>query len=98
MPVKPSAHARLLYGLGQKTISSVCYSEQGLTTQEDFMATELNPTQLAIEYLKRDKSSITPAEYLKKLKQLTLEFEDLLTLSHSELKEEIDFAWRLGIH
>ncbi|WP_342325339.1 YdiH family protein [Kosakonia sp. BYX6] len=62
------------------------------------MATELNPTQLAIEYLKRDKSSITPAEYLKKLKQLTLEFEDLLTLSHSELKEEIDFAWRLGIH
>jgi hypothetical protein len=62
------------------------------------METELDPTQLAIEYLRRDKSALTPAEYLKKLKQLRLEFADLLTLSHTELKEEIDFAWRLGIH
>ncbi|WP_216080812.1 YdiH family protein, partial [Shigella boydii] len=26
------------------------------------------------------------------------EFADLLTLSSAELKEEIYFAWRLGVH
>ncbi|MGL4035116.1 YdiH family protein [Kosakonia cowanii] len=62
------------------------------------MSNPLNPIELAIEYLRRDKSALTPAEYLKRLNLLKLEFEDLLTLSHSELKEEIDFAWRLGIH
>jgi len=62
------------------------------------MSNPLNPTELAIEYLRRDKSALTPAEYLKRLNLLKLEFEDLLTLSHSELNEEIDFAWRLGIH
>jgi len=62
------------------------------------MERDLDPTQLAIEFLRRDKSELTPAEYLKKLRQLRLEFADLLTLSHAELKEEIDFAWRLGIH
>ncbi|MFW3573475.1 YdiH family protein [Kosakonia cowanii] len=62
------------------------------------MSNPLNPTELAIEYLRRDKNALTPAEYLKRLNLLKLEFEDLLTLSHSELKEEIDFAWRLGIH
>ncbi|EZJ76552.1 hypothetical protein AC27_1572 [Escherichia coli 1-182-04_S3_C2] len=30
--------------------------------------------------------------------QLELEFADLLTLSSAELKEEIYFAWRLGVH
>ncbi len=29
------------------------------------MESELDPTQLAIEYLRRDKSALTPAEYLK---------------------------------
>jgi len=62
------------------------------------MDTEITPTQLAIEYLRRDKSNLSPAQYLKKLKQLELEFTDLLTLSSSELKEEIYFAWRLGVH
>ncbi len=62
------------------------------------MDTALEPTQLAIEYLRRDKSNLSPAQYLKKLKQLELEFTDLLTLSSSELKEEIYFAWRLGVH
>ncbi|KGA99587.1 MULTISPECIES: YdiH family protein [Leclercia] len=62
------------------------------------MDTDLNPTQLAIEYLRRDTSNLSPAQYLKKLKQLELEFTDLLTLSSSELKEEIYFAWRLGVH
>jgi len=62
------------------------------------MDTELNPAQLAIEYLRRDKSNLSPAQYLKKLKQLELEFADLLALSSSELKEEIYFAWRLGVH
>jgi len=56
------------------------------------------PTQLAIEYLRRDKSNLSPAQYLKKLKQLELEFTDLLALSSNELKEEIYFAWRLGVH
>ncbi|KKY85902.1 hypothetical protein OA46_12255 [Enterobacter cloacae] len=62
------------------------------------MDTDLNPTQLAIEYLRRDTSNLSPAQYLKKLKQLELEFTDLLTLSSNELKEEIYFAWRLGVH
>ncbi|MCE6964198.1 YdiH family protein [Enterobacter sp. MW07] len=62
------------------------------------MDIDLNPTQLAIEYLRRDTSNLSPAQYLKKLKQLELEFTDLLTLSSSELKEEIYFAWRLGVH
>ncbi|MDJ2052876.1 YdiH family protein [Salmonella enterica] len=35
------------------------------------MSTDLDPTQLAIEFLRRDKT---------------------------ELKEEIYFAWRLGVH
>ena len=62
------------------------------------MDTEITPTQLAIEYLRRDKSNLSPAQYLKKLKQLELEFTDLLALSLNELKEEIYFAWRLGVH
>ncbi|MGM8380180.1 YdiH family protein [Enterobacter hormaechei] len=62
------------------------------------MDTEITPTQLAIEYLRRDKSNLSPAQYLKKLKQLELEFRDLLALSSNELKEEIYFAWRLGVH
>ncbi|WP_079900150.1 YdiH family protein, partial [Salmonella enterica] len=41
---------------------------------------------------------LSPAQYLKRLKQLELEFADLLTLSATELKEEIYFAWRLGVH
>ncbi|MEH3830794.1 YdiH family protein [Enterobacter asburiae] len=62
------------------------------------MDTEITPTQLAIEYLRRDKSNLSPAQYLKKLKLLELEFTDLLALSSNELKEEIYFAWRLGVH
>ncbi|MFL4212551.1 YdiH family protein [Enterobacter mori] len=62
------------------------------------MDTEITPTQLAIEYLRRNKSNLSPAQYLKKLKQLELEFADLLALSSNELKEEIYFAWRLGVH
>ncbi|KAA3577950.1 hypothetical protein D1174_05915 [Enterobacter cloacae] len=67
-------------------------------TSEDIMDTEITPTQLAIEYLRRDNSNLSPAQYLKKLKQLELEFTDLLALSSNELKEEIYFAWRLGVH
>ncbi|MBL5899790.1 YdiH family protein [Lelliottia amnigena] len=62
------------------------------------MDTELNPALLAVEFLRRDKSNLSPAQYLKKLKQLELEFADLLALSSNELKEEIYFAWRLGVH
>ncbi|CAH6660700.1 MULTISPECIES: YdiH family protein [Pseudocitrobacter] len=62
------------------------------------MDTELTPAQLAIEYLRRDTAVLTPAQYLKKLKQLELEFADLMALSSLELKEEIDLAWRYGIH
>lgn len=60
------------------------------------MDTEITPTQLAIEYLRRDKSNLSPAQYLKKLKQLELEFTDLLALSSNELKEEIYFARAVG--
>ena len=59
------------------------------------MSTQLDPTQLAIEFLRRDQSNLSPAQYLERLKQLEL---DLLTLSSAELKEEIYFAWRLGVH
>ncbi|HDU3927017.1 TPA: hypothetical protein RFM64_001038 [Klebsiella aerogenes] len=62
------------------------------------MDTEFTPTQMAIEYLRRDTAVMTPAQYLKKLKLLELEFADLMSLSSMELKEEIDLAWRLGIH
>ncbi|HDC1605957.1 TPA: YdiH family protein [Salmonella enterica] len=62
------------------------------------MSTDLDPTQLAIEFLRRDKTELSPAQYLKRLKQLELEFADLLTLSATELKEAIYFAWRLGVH
>ncbi|ATM91226.1 YdiH family protein [Klebsiella aerogenes] len=62
------------------------------------MDTELTPMQMAIEYLRRDTAIMTPAQYLKKLKLLELEFADLMSLSSMELKEEIDLAWRLGIH
>ncbi|MFG6652928.1 YdiH family protein [Scandinavium sp. M-37] len=62
------------------------------------MDTELTPTQLAVEFLRRDTSPITPAQYLKRVKQLELEFADLMALSAIELKEEIDYAWHMGIH
>ena len=58
------------------------------------MSTQLDPAQLAIEFLRRDKTDLSPAQYLKRLKQLELEFADLLALSSTELKEEIYFAWR----
>ena len=62
------------------------------------MDTLLSPAQLAIEYLRRETTPLTPAQYLKRVKQLELEFADLMALSSIELKEEIDFAWRLGLH
>ena len=62
------------------------------------MDTELTPAQMAIEFLRRDPTVLTPAQYLKKFKLLELEFADLMSLSSCELKEEIDHAWRLGIH
>ena len=58
----------------------------------------LTPAQLAIEFLRRETTPLTPAQYLKRVKQLELEFADLMALSAIELKEEIDFAWRLGLH
>lgn len=62
------------------------------------MSTQLDPTQLAIEFLRRDQSNLSPAQYLKRLKQLELEFADLLTLSSAELKEEIYFLACLLTH
>ena len=62
------------------------------------MDTLLSPAQLAIEYLRRETTPLTPAQYLKRVKQLELEFADLMSLSAIELKEEIDVAWRLGLH
>ncbi|MFJ2973766.1 YdiH family protein [Kluyvera sp. NPDC087067] len=62
------------------------------------METLFTPAQLAIEYLRRETTPLSPAQYLKRVKQLELEFADLMSLSSIELKEEIDFAWRLGLH
>lgn len=62
------------------------------------MDTVFTPAQLAIEYLRRETTPLTPAQYLKRVKQLELEFADLMALSAIELKEEIDFGWRPGLH
>lgn len=62
------------------------------------MDTELTATQLAFEYIRREKEILTPAQFLTRVRKLTLEFEDLMELTSSELVEEISFASRLGIH
>ena len=66
---------------------------------EDIMDTELTPTQMAIEFLRREPHRHDPSAVSgKNFKLLELEFADLMALSSLELKEEIDLAWRLGIH
>ncbi|WP_058909985.1 YdiH family protein [Entomohabitans teleogrylli] len=62
------------------------------------MNTELDPTTLAIEYLRSQNETLTPAQYLTRVRQLRLEFADLLELTSVELLEEIAFAHRLGLH
>lgn len=62
------------------------------------MDSRMTPATLAIEFLRRDKSALTPAQYLSQLQQLTLEFADLLELTRRELREEISYARQLGIH
>lgn len=62
------------------------------------MDCELTATQLAFEYLRREKDALTPAQFLTRVRQLRLEFEDLMELTSAELVEEISFATRLGIH
>lgn len=62
------------------------------------MKTELCPTQLAIEFLRREQGRLSPAEYLNALQKLRLEFADLLGLTALELREEINHAHRLGLH
>ena len=56
------------------------------------MSTQLDPTQLAIEFLRRDQSNLSPAQYLKRLKQLELEFADLLTLSSAKRRNLLCLA------
>ncbi|WGN70156.1 YdiH family protein [Salmonella enterica subsp. enterica serovar Ohio] len=60
------------------------------------MSTDLDPTQLAIEFLRRDKTELSPAQYLKRLKQLELEFADLLTLSATETERRDLFRLAVG--
>ena len=62
------------------------------------MDTRMTPTQLAIEYLRRENRPLTPAQYLSQLQQLTLEFADLQGLTTRELREEISYARQMGIH
>ncbi|NIY46410.1 YdiH family protein [Cedecea colo] len=62
------------------------------------MNTDITPTTLAFEYLRREEENLTPAQYLIRFKQLTLEFAGLMELTSLELREEISYAWRLGIH
>lgn len=62
------------------------------------MDTELTATELAFEYLRREKELLTPAQFLTRVRQLRLEFADLMGLTSAELVEEISFANRLGIH
>ncbi|MBS0847296.1 YdiH family protein [Citrobacter sp. JGM124] len=62
------------------------------------MDTRMTPVMLAIEFLRREDKPLTPAQYLSKLQQLTLEFADLQGLTTRELREEISYARQLGIH
>ena len=62
------------------------------------MDNALTPATLAFEYLRREADSLTPAQYLTRVRQLQLEFADLMELTSIELHEEISFASRLGIH
>lgn len=62
------------------------------------MDNSITPTRLAIEYLRREHTHLSPAQYLDKLQQLRLEFADLLGLTPLELREEISHAKALGIH
>ncbi len=69
-----------------------------LHISEDDMSTDLTQPNPAIEFLRRDKTELSPAQYLKRLKQLELEFADLLTLlcNRNPPKEEIHFALAVG--
>lgn len=62
------------------------------------MDTDITPTTLAFEFLRREQEQLTPAQFLNRLQQLKLEFADLLGLTQLELREEIFHAYRLGIH
>lgn len=62
------------------------------------MNTELSPAMLALEYIRREAEELTPAQFLIRLRQLQLEFADLLELTHIELREEISFASEYGVH
>ncbi len=62
------------------------------------MNTDITPTALAFEYLRREEESLTPAQYLIRFNQLKLEFADLMELTSLELREEISHAYCLGIH
>lgn len=62
------------------------------------MNNKLTATALALEYIRREEESLTPAQFLTRIRQLVLEFADLMELTSSELVEEISFATRLGIH
>jgi len=62
------------------------------------MDARMTPTALAIEFLRKENSKLTPAQYLSQLQQLTLEFADLMELTRRELHEEISYASQLGIH
>ena len=62
------------------------------------MDARITPAALAIEFLRRENGKLTPAQYLSQLQQLTLEFADLMELTHRELHEEISYARQLGIH
>lgn len=62
------------------------------------MPIQMTPDDLAIEFLRKENSQLTPAQYLHRLKQLRLEFADLLGLTNRELREEIQYASQLGLH
>ncbi|WP_300001709.1 YdiH family protein [uncultured Cedecea sp.] len=62
------------------------------------MDARMTPSTLAIEFLRRENTKLTPAQYLSQLQQLTLEFADLMELTSRELHEEISYARQLGIH
>lgn len=62
------------------------------------MPSQMTPDDLAIEFLRKENSQLTPAQYLDRLQQLRLEFADLLGLTNRELREEIQYASQLGLH
>ena len=78
-------------------LKGYCICHYGLC--EPLKAPCIQPLDSLLEAVSSSSVCIAPIPFSKLLNKTPyLEFADLLTLSSAELKEEIYFAWRLGVH